>query len=45
MARLVVQVADPLGKLARVGDGGRQKHVVNVVWQQDDRLLPYHTTL
>lgn len=33
-------MADPLGELARVRDGGREEDEVDVVGQQDDRLLP-----
>ena len=31
---------NPLGELSRVGDRGREEDVVNVVRQQNDRLLP-----
>jgi hypothetical protein len=31
VARLLVQVGDPLGELARIGDGGREEDVVHVV--------------
>ena len=45
MARLMMQVGDPLGKLSGVGDSGGQKDVVHVVRQQDDGLLPHHASL
>ena len=42
---LFVQMTDPLGKLARVGDGGREEHVVHIVRKQNDCLLPHNTSL
>ena len=29
---LLMEVADPLSKLASVGDGGGEKDVMNIVW-------------
>jgi hypothetical protein len=40
LTNLLVQVGDPFRKLPGVGDGGRQENVVDIVRQQDDRLLP-----
>ena len=37
---LLVKMRNPLGELSRVGDRGREEDVVNVVRQQNDRLLP-----
>ena len=45
MAGLMVKVSNPLGKLSGVGNCGRQEHVVNVVREQDDGLLPHNPTL
>ena len=42
---LFVEMADPLGELLGVGNGGRQKDIVDIVRQQNDGLLPYHTTI
>lgn len=44
VTRLVVQVTDPLAELSGVGDCGRQEHVVYIVWQQDQRFFPYHSS-
>ena len=41
---LMMQMTDPLSKLCGVGNGGRQKDVVNVVWQQDDCFLPHNAS-
>lgn len=41
----MVQLAYPLCKLAGVGDGGRQEHIINLVWEEDDGLFPDHTAL
>jgi hypothetical protein len=38
-------VSNPFGKLSRVGNCRGQKHIVHVVRQQDDRLLPHHAAL
>ena len=40
-----MQMTDPLSKLCGVGDGGRQKDVMNIVWQQDDCFLPHNASL
>lgn len=45
VARLLMGRADPLGKLHRVRDRGRQEDVADFVRQEDDRLLPDDTTL
>lgn len=45
VAGLLVDRADPLGKLHRVRDGGREEDVVDLVRQEDDRLLPDDTAL
>ena len=42
---LFVQMAYPLCKLPGVGDGGRQKHIVNVVRKKNDSLLPNYSSL
>ena len=42
---LFVQMTDPLGKLSCVGDGCREEHVVHVVGEKNDGLLPDHTPL
>ena len=38
-------MADPLGELLGIGDGGWQEDVVDIVRQEDDGLLPYYTTV
>jgi hypothetical protein len=40
MARLVVRLGDPFGKLERVGDGGGEEDVVDRMGKEDDGLLP-----
>ena len=45
VARLLVDLADPLCKLSCVRDRGREEDVVNRLWQHDDALLPNDTTL
>lgn len=45
VARLLVDRADPLGKLHGVGDGRRQEDVADLVRQEDDRLLPHDAAL
>ena len=42
---LMVQLAYPLCKLIGIGDGGRQEHIIDFVWEKDDGLLPHHTPL
>ena len=44
-AYLMMEVTDPLRELPRVGDGGRQEDVVDVIGEQDDGLLPHHPSL
>lgn len=41
----MVQLAYPLCKLAGIGDGSRQEHIINLVWEEDDGLFPDHTAL
>ena len=38
-------MAYPLGKLPGIGDGGREKHVVNIVRKKNDCLLPNNSSL
>jgi hypothetical protein len=40
-----VSSRNPLGKLARIGDGGRQEGKAGALRGQDDALLPHHTAL
>ena len=40
VARLVVNVADPLGKLLGIRNCRRQKYVADFVRQQNNRFLP-----
>ena len=42
---LMMEVTDPLRELPRVGDGGRQEDVVDVIGEQDNGFLPHHSTL
>ena len=42
---LLVHVADPLCKLQRVGNGGGEEDVVDVVRQKNDGLFPDNATL
>ena len=44
-AYLMMEVTDPLRELPRVGDGGRQEDVVDVIGEQDDGLLPHNPSL
>jgi len=44
MQYLFMKIADPLSKLTCVWDRRRQKYKVNVIRQQDDSLLPDHST-
>lgn len=44
MAGLVVQPANPFRELSSIWDGCRQEDVVDIVGQQDDRLLPDHAS-
>jgi len=44
-AYLLVEIADPLGKLDGVGNRGRQEDVVHVVGQENDGFFPHNTTL
>eukprot|EP00955_Chlamydomonas_euryale_P019044 202807-Chlamydomonas_euryale.AAC.1 len=45
VARLLVQVRHPRGKLGRVGERGRQEHHFSLVRQKDDGLLPHNAAL
>ena len=40
MFLLVVELGDPASELGGVGDGGRQEDVVDLLGEQDERLLP-----
>lgn len=42
---LVMEVAYPLGKLSGVGNGGGEKHIVDVIRKQNYSLLPHHAPL
>ena len=42
---LFVEMTDPFCKLSSIGDCGREKDVVNIVWQKNDSLFPNHTSL
>lgn len=42
---LVVDLRDPAGEVARVGNSGREKHEANGVGQENNRLLPHHAAL
>ena len=44
-AYLMMEVTDPLRELPCVGNGGRQEDVVDVIGEQDDGLLPHHSSL
>lgn len=45
MARLIVQVRHPLSELSCIGDCGREKYIMYIIWQQYKRLLPHHASL
>ena len=45
MARLLVQLTHPAGKLAGIGQRGRQEHHAYALGQEDDGLFPHHTSL
>lgn len=38
VTRLLVEVAHPLGKLPGVRDGGRQKHVTDIIGEENQGL-------
>lgn len=45
IAGLLVKVANPLGELFGVWNGGRKKDVTNIVGEQNDRFFPNDASL
>ena len=45
MARLVVGLRDPSAKLLRVRNSRGQEDEAHFMWEQDDALLPYDTSV
>jgi len=45
VARLRVDIRNPLGKLHRIRDRGREEHIVHLARQKNDRLFPHDAAL
>lgn len=45
MLYLFMEMCNPFSELSGIRNGSREEDVMYIVWQQNDGLLPYNTSL